>query len=106
MTNTTLFYLWMIVVVLTEVLGDYLFKRWSQEGGWVLLLLGGLGYFLASLAWASTLRYEGLVKSLIVFVLASLFAGVAVGVIIFGEEMTPKTWVALALTVGALCLVE
>jgi len=46
------------LAVALEVLGDILFKNWSISSRNALLYFGLLSYFLGSVFWAFSLRYE------------------------------------------------
>lgn len=76
------------VAVAFEIVADVLFRKWASENK-LVLLAAGLGlYFIGTLFWAFSLKHETLSKSIVVFTLFNLIAGVAIGLIYFKEELT------------------
>lgn len=102
------FWLFIMLVVAFEVAGDVLFKHWSlrqPDDGWALLFVGSVMYACSALAWASTLKVRGLSESTVVFVMATLVAGVVVGYA-YGEAVSSRAWLGILLAAAAVWLVE
>ena len=100
------FYLWLLFVLIFEILGDYFCKRWAVDRKAWQLGTGGALYLVATLGWATTLLYETLSRAIIYFVAANLIAVVLVGVLVFHEVLTGRTWLGLACALAALILLE
>jgi drug/metabolite transporter (DMT)-like permease len=77
-----------VVAVALEVAADVLFRKWSIENKALLLGAGLILYFIGTLFWAFSLKHETLSKSIVVFTLLNLIAGVAVGLLYFKEELS------------------
>jgi len=100
------FFFIMLLAVSFEVFGDYFFKKWALSEDVGILNIGLFMYFVGSVFWATSLRYETLSRAILVFLLLSLIMTTALGVFIFREELTLANKFGLALAVLALILVE
>lgn len=100
------FLLIMILAVTAEVVGDFFFKKWSISDNIELLNFGIIFYFTGALMWALSLKFESLSKAIIVFVLMTLVLGVALGVIVFKEELSLANKFGLVFAVLGLVLIE
>ena len=60
------------LAVILEVIGDILFKKWSISSKNALLIVGLLIYFIGTIFWAVSLKYEYLSKAISVFTILNL----------------------------------
>ncbi len=101
-----IFFILIIVAVVFEIIGDVLFKKWSVDTKNTLLYIGLLIYFVGTVFWAISLRYEFLSKAISVFTLLNLIAIVAVGVFYFNEDLSVVNKIGIALGVVSIVLIE
>jgi hypothetical protein len=97
---------------LLECCGDLYFKKWAEERGEFilqnhsLLLFGLFLYLIGSLAWVTSLKFGTLSRSIALFSVVNALVGVAFGVILFGEELSLRSWAAIALGAMSIILLE
>lgn len=94
------------IAVLLEVAGDVLFKKWALGNRNTLLILGLLIYFIGTVFWAVSLKYEFLSKAISVFTILNLILVVLVGVIIFKEDVTLINKIGILLGIISVVLIE
>ena len=75
-----------LVAVIFEVVADILFKKWSIESRNILFSVGLLVYFIGTIFWAVSLKYEYLSKAVSIFTILNLIILVAVGTLLFKEK--------------------
>lgn len=76
------------IAVAFEIVADVLFRKWAIENRVLLLGVGLALYFIGTLFWAFSLKYEVLSKSIVIFTLINLIVGVGVGLFYFKEELS------------------
>lgn len=101
-----LFFVLIALAVLLEVIGDILFKKWSLDNKNILLIAGLLIYFIGTIFWAISLRYEYLSKAISVFTIINLIAIVLVGVLYFKEDLSLINKIGIALGILSVILIE
>jgi multidrug transporter EmrE-like cation transporter len=101
-----IFFALILLAVALEVIGDILFKKWSIESKNVLLAVGLLIYFIGTIFWAISLKYEMLSKAISVFTILNLVAIVLVGVIMFKENLSLVNKVGIGLGILSIILIE
>jgi len=94
------------LAVALEVIGDILFKKWSLESRNVLLALGLIIYFIGTVFWAVSLKYEFLSKAISVFTILNLIIVVLAGVIIFKEDLSLINKIGIGLGILSVILIE
>ena len=102
----SIFFGLVILAVFLEVIGDVLFKRWTLENKNILLIIGLIIYFIGTIFWAISLRYEYLSKAISVFTILNLIIVVLVGVIIFKEDLSLINKIGIGLGVISVILIE
>jgi small multidrug resistance pump len=95
-----------ILAVALEIGGDVLFKKWSLAGSNSMLYIGLGVYFLGSIFWAVSLKYEQLSKAISVFTILNLVVVALVGVLYFKEDLSLLNKLGIALGVLSIILVE
>lgn len=95
-----------ITAVAFEVLGDIFLKRWSIENKNVVLAIGLAIYFVGTIFWAWSLKYELLSRAISIFTVVNLMAVVLVGVLVFNEQLTLQQKFGIALGVVSVLLIE
>ena len=96
----------MLLAVLLEVTGDLFFKKWALNENFEHLHIGLFLYFLGSVFWAMSLRYETLSRAIFVFVILMLIAGTLVGVFYFNETLSTANKFGILLGLLSLILIE
>ena len=96
----------MCLAVVSELVGDFFFKKWALGDGMFVLGFGLLMYFVGSVFWAFTLKHETLSQAIAVFVLLSLFGAVFVGAVFFHEDLSFLNKVGIFLAAVSIVLVE
>ena len=100
------FFILILVAVLLEVLADVFFKKWALENKNILLYVGLLIYFVGTISWAASLRYEYLSKAIAVFTVLNLIIAVLAGVILFKEDLSLINKVGILLGVLSVIMIE
>jgi multidrug transporter EmrE-like cation transporter len=100
------FFALIALAVALEVVGDVLFKKWAIDGRTALLLLGLGIYFVGTVFWAFSLRYEFLSKAISVFTVLNMIIIVVVGVLYFKEDLNLMNKIGIALGVVSVMLME
>lgn len=106
MSPKLLFITFVSAGALFELIGDIVLKYWSLTNRGALMTAGLFVYFIGVIPWAYSLRHESLSRALIVFSLAYLIIGAAVGILYFKETLTPKQIVGVGLALLAIFLLE
>lgn len=94
------------LAVALEVTGDILFKKWSIESKNVLLYIGLLIYFIGTIFWAISLKYEYLSKAISVFTILNLVTIALVGILYFKEDLSLVNKIGIGLGVLSVVLIE
>jgi multidrug transporter EmrE-like cation transporter len=106
LTPKTLFFILLGSAVILEVIGDVLFKKYALDSKKTLMIIGLIFYFLGSLLWAISLKYETLSKAGTIFMLANIILIVLVGTLYFNEELSFANKVGIALGALSIILIE
>ena len=77
------FLLLLLLAVCFEIMADVLFKKWALDGRNLLFYSGLLLYFVGTVFWAFSLRYELLSRAVTVFTVMNFVAVVLVGIMFF-----------------------
>ncbi len=94
------------LAVALEVVGDILLKKWSVESISILLYAGLFIYFVGSIFWVISLKYESLSKAISVFTVLNLIIIVLVGVLYFKEDLSSINKVGIGLGILSVILIE
>jgi multidrug transporter EmrE-like cation transporter len=94
------------LAVAFEIVGDIFFKKWSIGSKNILLYVGLLIYFIGTIFWAISLKYEYLSKAISVFTLLNLIIVVFVGVIYFKEDLSLMNKIGIGLGILSVILIE
>ena len=77
-----------ILAVVFEVFADVLFKVWASNNK-SLILYGGLAlYFVGTIFWAYSLKFEYLSKAVSIFTVLNFILVALVGVLYFQESLS------------------
>ena len=101
-----MFFVLIIFGVLFEVTGDIFFKKWGLGNRNYFLAFGLIVYFVGSLFWAISLKYEFLSKAVSIFTVLNLILVVLAGVIIFKEDLSLVNKVGIGLGILSVVLIE
>lgn len=94
------------IAVLFEVAGDIFFKKWSVDNKTVFLYVGLLVYFIGTIFWAISLKYEYLSVAISFFTIFNLIVGVLVGVFYFKEDLSMVNRIGIAIGILSIFLIE
>lgn len=94
------------LAVSLEVIGDVLFKKWAVDGKSILLYAGLLIYFIGTIFWAVSLKYEYLSKAISVFTVLNLIIIVLVGVLYFKEDLSLINKIGIGLGILSVIFIE
>lgn len=101
-----LFFLLVLAAVLLEAVSDIFFKKWSMDNRKILLGIGLFIYFIGTVFWAISLKYEYLSKAITIFTILNLLIIVLVGVYFFDEKLSVLNKIGIAVGVLSVMLVE
>jgi len=101
-----LFFSIIFLAVFLEVIGDIFFKKWAVESRHLLLIVGLLIYFIGSVFWAVSLKYESLSKAIVIFTVLNLIVVVLVGVLYFKEDLSWINKIGIGLGIVSVFLLE
>ncbi len=101
-----IFLVLVLLAVALEIIGDVLFKKWSIDNKYILLYLGLIIYFIGTIFWAISLKYEYLSKAISVFTVLNLIIIVLVGVLYFKEDLSLINKIGIALGILSVILIE
>lgn len=94
------------LAVVLEVIGDIFFKKWAIDSRSILLYAGLLIYFVGTIFWAVSLKYEYLSKAISVFTVLNLIIIVLVGVLYFKEDLSLINKIGIGLGILSVVLIE
>jgi multidrug transporter EmrE-like cation transporter len=101
-----LFFILVVIATVFEVIADVLLKKWAI-GNRLYFLLIGLGiYFIGTIFWAVSLKYELLSKSITIFTILNLIILVLVGVLIFNEDLSLINKIGIGIGILSVILIE
>ncbi len=89
-----------------ESVGDLFLKFWANENKSLLLALGFLLYFLSTVFWAISLKYEYLSRAVPVFTILNLIVMTMVGVLYFKEDLGLVNKIGLGMGIISVVLIE
>lgn len=92
--------------VVFEVVGDIFFKRWSIDNKNILVYIGLLIYFVGTVFWAISLKYEHLSKAISIFTILNFIIIVFVGVLYFKENLSLINKIGVGLGIISMLLIE
>lgn len=96
----------MIVGALLEILGDVLFKKWTNGGDLKYMIFGFASYIVGSVMWMASLKYADLSRAIVVFSCLNVILAAICGVTMLGEESSKTLWIGVLLCVLGIVLVE
>lgn len=100
------FYGLILLAVAFEVIGDIFFKKWSVENKNVLPYAGLFIYFIGTIFWAISLKYEFLSRAISIFTILNLIVITLVGVLIFKEDLSLINKIGIGLGIASVILIE
>lgn len=106
MNSKIIFFALMVAAVALEAAADILFKHWAKDARSALLIAGLALYFVGTIFWAYSLKYELLSRAITVFTVANLLAITLVGFLYFHEQLTTTNKLGIALGVISVLLLE
>jgi multidrug transporter EmrE-like cation transporter len=101
-----IFFSLIAAAVAFEVVADILLKKWSLENKNIMLIIGLALYFVGTVFWAVSLKYDLLSKAISIFTVLNLIVIILVGVFMFKENLSLINKIGLALGVLSIIFVE
>lgn len=101
-----LFWIFIILGVGLEIVGDFFFKKSAVENKSIFLWVGFAIYLIGTLFWALSLKYELLSKAISVFTILNLVIISLIGVIFFKENLSLMAKVGILLGIISIVLIE
>lgn len=101
-----IFFILIVVASVLEVIADLFLKKWSMNSRNVLFIIGVVIYFIATIFWAFSLKYELMSRAITVFFVLNMILVVLAGVLIFGEKISLINKLGILLGIISLVLVE
>jgi multidrug transporter EmrE-like cation transporter len=101
-----LFFVFVGLGALFEIIADILFKKWVAAYHFWLFIVGLFLYMVGTVFWAISLKYEYLSKAVGVYTVLNLLLVALVGMLFFKEDLTVLNKLGLALGVISIILIE
>src|SRR3990172_11908044 len=98
-------FLLILLAVSLEIIADIIFKKWSIDNKNLLLYIGLLIYFIGTIFWAFSLKYEYLSRAISVFTVLNLVIVVLVGVLYFKEDLSLINKIGIGLGILSVVLI-
>ncbi|EKE11485.1 MAG: hypothetical protein ACD_15C00074G0002 [uncultured bacterium] len=100
------FFVLVILAAILEASGDIILKKWATDQKQFLFVLGIIVYFVATVIWAFSLKYEFLSKAISIITILNLIIVVLVGVLYFKEDLSNINKVGILLGILSVILIE
>ena len=94
------------VSALSVGIGDYLAKKWSLVPGWGSFVSALVFYFISSFFYLQTVARKGLVVSCVIWSIASIFAFLFVGLVLFHETLSGIQLIGVILGIISLLILS
>ena len=105
MMKITLIVLCLIWSLCAYTAGEYLSKRWANNPSLLLALCVTGAYALSQFGWLPALRMHGQLSALtVIWAIAAIACGVAVGVFAFNEQISNTQIVGIVLAIISMVL--
>jgi len=102
--NKLLFFKIILAAVALETVADVLFRKAAIGNKSILLLIGLVCYFVGSIFWANSLKYEYLSRGIVVFVILNMVLDVLIGYFFMSEHLSTLNMTGVGLGFVSLVL--
>lgn len=106
MSAKILFWMFTLLGVGLEIVGDVFFKKWTIGGKPLLMWVGFVIYAAGALFWAFSLKYEMLSKAISIFTILNLVIVALIGIIFFKENISALSKFGIVLGIISIVLIE
>lgn len=89
-----------------EVIADIFLKNWTIGKNTYLLLIGLLLYFIGTVFWAISLKYDFLSRAISIFTILNFCAVIVVGLVVFKDEVSLINKIGIGLGIISIILIE
>ena len=89
-----------------DVVAAVMLRAWAGNEHLPLLVAGVVGFALAGLAFAFSMKYEGLAVANVIWIGASVVLVSLAGIWVFGERLVPSQMAGIVLVVVGILMVE
>jgi multidrug transporter EmrE-like cation transporter len=90
----------------SEVAADIFLKKWALGDNTCLLFIGLAVYFIGTIFWAFSLKYEFLSRAISIFSVLNFSVVAVVGLIVFKEDVSLINKVGIAVGLISIILIE
>lgn len=94
------------LAVALEIIGDVYFKKYSIDNKYSFLIIGLMIYFIGSVFWAVSLKYEMMSKAIVVFAVLNILVVALIGMVFFKEELTLMNKIGIFVGLISVVLIE
>lgn len=106
MVNITAWILPFTLLVVFEALADIFAKEWQEKRAMYLAVASILAYTVANSFWLFALKNgSGLARGGFLFAIACTVLAVGIGWWVYGEAVTTRQWIGVALGIVSMWLV-
>lgn len=102
----SIFFILVIVAAILEASGDVILKKWALSGKQTVFFLGVIVYFLATVIWAFSLKYEFLSKAISIITILNLIIVVLVGVLYFNEDLSLVNKIGILIGIVSVIMIQ
>lgn len=96
----------MVLTLAFDILGDYAAKRWSLVSTNLMMAPVIAAYAISGILWAVSLKYGLLSKGTLLINLLNVLVMVALGVLVFREQLTIVNKVGIILSLLSIYLIQ
>ena len=93
------------IIAVLDVVASVLLRIWAGNDRPLLLVLGVAGFSLAGLAFAFSMKFQGLAVANVIWIGASIILVTLMSIFAFHEHLSSRQIAGMALVIAGLCLV-
>lgn len=102
----TIFFILVVIAAVLEASGDVILKKWALDGKNFFFIFGLAVYFMATVIWAFSLKYEFLAKAISIITILNLIIVVLVGVLYFKEDLSVINKIGIVAGIISVILIQ
>lgn len=94
----------LLLGVFFEVIGDTFWKKWAVENKSWFFAVGLIIYFIGSIFWAISLKFDAMSKAIVIFTVLNSIILVGIGVFFFKENLSLANKIGIGLGLVSIIL--
>ncbi len=102
----TIFFVLVILAAVLEASADVILKKWAIDGKQFFFIFGLIVYFVATVIWAFSLKYQFLSKAISIITILNLIIVVLVGLLYFKEDLSMINKVGIVTGILSVILIQ